>query len=204
MVQHIAREKQSWDSFVLLLIDVQMDFWTDEIAAAFPDYQNRVTRLLAYCRQESIDIVHLRAGFSADQSDWMVKYRFLDSIPCIEGTDGAEVLPFAAELPGETVFVKNTFDGFLSAKLQSYLQKNKKQFVLVAGIETSVCVLLTAASAAQRGYLVAVVEDCCADQPDVHEHTLDRYPFIFSRTTVDQIDATRAQWLADLERLANK
>ena len=202
MVQHIAEENQSWDSFVLLLVDVQRDFWTEEIAEAFPDYENRVTELLAYCRQAALDVVHLRAGFQADQSDWMVKYRFLDSIPCLEGTEGAEVLPFATELPGEAVFVKNTFDGFLQAELQSYLQKHRKQFVLVAGIETSVCVLLTAASAAQRGYLVAVVEDCCADQRKAHEHTLDRYPFVFSRTTVDRIDASREQWLADLEKLA--
>lgn len=193
---------QDWGPFVLVLIDIQRDFWTEEIASAFPDFENRVTQLLAFCRQESMDIVHLRAGFSADRSDWMERYKFLESIPCIGGTEGAEVLPFAEEAPGETVVTKRTFDGLLETELQSYLQENNKRYILMAGIETSVCVLLTAASAAQKGYLVSVVEDCCADQPEAHRHTLERYPFIFSRTTVEQINADREQWQAELESLA--
>lgn len=193
---------QDWDAFALVLIDIQRDFWTEEIANAFPQYEKRITQLLAFCRQESIDIVHLRASFRADRSDWMERYKFLESIPCITGTEGAEVLPFAKEAPGETVMTKRTFDGFLDTELLSFLQENNKRYILMAGIETSVCVLLTAASAAQKGYLVAVIEDCCADQPEAHRHTLERYPFIFSRTTVAQIDADREQWQAELESLA--
>lgn len=202
MTKNTDDEMQDWSQFVLLLVDVQNDFWTDEIAVAFPNYEKRVSQLLAFCRQAPIDVVHLHAEFQADRSDWMAKYQFLDAIPCIEGTEGAQVLPFAKEAAGETVLVKHAFDGFLGGELDTYLQRNNKQFLLVAGIETSVCVLLTAASAAQRGYLVSIVEDCCADLPTAHEHTLERYPFIFSRTSVDQIKGKRKQWLSDLEKLA--
>jgi nicotinamidase-related amidase len=202
MTQDNADEIQDWSPFVLLLVDVQRDFWTDEIAEAFPDYEDHVTQLLELCRQESIDVVHLRANFQADRSDWMPKYKFLDSIPCIEGTKGAQVLPFAQAVAGEVVLTKQTFDGFIDGELETYLQHHNKRFMLIAGIETSVCVLLTAASAAQKGYLVAVVEDCCADQPSAHEHTLERYPFIFTRTTVGQVAADREQWQADLKSLA--
>ena len=101
------------------------------------------------------------------------------------------------------VITKNTFDGFQKPRLQDYLEKNNKRFLLIAGLVTSVCVLLTAASAAQKGYLVGLVEDCCADKPEAHVHTLSRYPFIFQRTTVAQIAGNREQWLADLEKIAN-
>ena len=204
MSSNDIEEDRAWDAFVLVLIDVQKDFWTDQVASAFPGFEDRVTKLLALCRRQSIDVVHLRASFCADRSDWMARYKLLDSVPCIHGTEGAQVLPCAAEASGEPVIAKNTFDGFLEPELQSYLQQNNKQFVLVAGIETSVCVLLTAASAAQRGYLVAVVEDCCADQADAHEQVLERYPFIFARTSVDQITACRERWITDLEKLANE
>ena len=202
MHEEKAGNSNRWDPFVLLLVDIQKDFWTDEIAVAFPDFEDRVAKLLSFCRRVSLDVVHLRAGFSADRSDWMAKYQFLDSIPCIEGTEGAQVLPFAAEATGEKVITKKTFDGFLNPELQTHLQNNNKRFILLAGIETSVCVLLTAASAAQQGYLVAVVEDCCADGLEAHQHTMNRSPFIFSRTTVPQIDSHREQWIANLKKLA--
>lgn len=195
---------RDWDPFVLLLIDVQKDFWTEDISNAFPDYEKSVSRLLDYCRHEQIDVVHLRARFRRNKSDWMAKYKLLDRIPCIEGTAGAEVFPFAEDAPGEKVIIKRTFDGFHNPELQSYLLENKKRFILAAGLVTSVCVFLTAANAAQRGYLVGMVEDCCGDEPEAHRHTLERYPFIFCRTTVDQISSNRERWMADLDSLASE
>jgi hypothetical protein len=62
-------------------------------------------------------------------------------------------------------------------------------------------VLFTAATAAQLGFLTAVVDDCCADEPSAHEQTLDRYQFIFDRTTVARIPARYAEWQAALEGL---
>ena len=194
----MSKTSRNWESFVLLIIDVQKDFWTDEMSQEFADYEKNVQRLLALSRDEGIDIVHLRARFQRDESDWMVKYKSSGRIPCIEGTRGVEIFPFAKEGPGEFVIYKQSFDGFHKPALPAYLEKNEKQFVLVAGLVTSVCVLLTAATAAQRGYLVGVVEDCCADTRQAHEHTLQRYPFIFDRTSVDQIVATHDKWLDEL------
>jgi nicotinamidase-related amidase len=171
----------NWGDFALLLVDVQKDFWTEEMAGAFPGFEKRVAELLGLCRREEIDVVHLRASFRDDKADWMVRYHFLDRIPCVEGTPGVELLNCAAEQPGEMVITKNTFDGFQKPQLQEYLEKNNKRFLLIAGLVTS----------------------CCADKPEAHIHTLSRYPFIFQRTTVAQIASNREQWLVDLEKIAN-
>jgi nicotinamidase-related amidase len=195
---------RNWDPFALILIDVQRDFWTDEISRAFPDYDANVRKLLDYSREKHLDVIHLRAKFKADKTDWMSRYQFLDRIPCIEGTSGAEVLPCAENKPGEKIFYKQTFDGFDNPELHDFLSRNQKRFVLVAGLETSVCVLLTAASAAQKGYLVAVVADCCGDSIESHRHTLARYPFIFSTTTVDEIPNHHETWEAELAQLEAK
>jgi len=85
--------------------------------------------------------------------------------------------------------------------LVPYLRENDKRVLLVAGLLTSVCVLFTAASAAQLGFLAAVVEDCCADRPEKHERTLDGYQFMFDRTTTDAIREQHANWLAALAEL---
>lgn len=194
-------ETREWHPFALLLIDVQKDFWTSEMEVAFPDFEENVTRLLETCRREGIDVLHLRARFSRDRSDWMVRYLFQESIPCVAGTAGARHFDFAAETGGEPVIIKQTFDGFMNPRLPETLEAAGKRYLLVAGLVTSVCVLLTAASAAQRGYLVSVVEDCCADRPEAHAHTLDRYPFIFDSVTTDAIASRQAQWAGQLARL---
>jgi nicotinamidase-related amidase len=131
----------------------------------------------------------------------MVRYKLRGRIPCVQGTPGIETLPFALDASGEAVLVKQTFDGFHNPQLLAYLRQRGKRFLLAAGLLTSTCVLFTVASAAQRGFLAAVVEDCCADEPAAHEQTLDRYQFIFDRTTVDRILDCYAGWHVALEEL---
>ena len=193
--------QHDWGQFALLLIDVQRDFWPEKMAKSFAHFPTNIARLLTLCRDEGIEIVHLRASFKADMSDWMPKYKLRGHIPCVQGTAGVETLPFALDNPGETVIIKQTFDGFHSPELLRYLRQKGKRFVLTAGLVTSVCVLFTTASAAQNGFLAAVVEDCCADEPQAHEQTLDRYEFIFERTTVDLILDHYSEWLAALKEL---
>lgn len=132
----------------------------------------------------------------------MAVYKLRGRIPCLEGTAGVQTLPFALEQPGEAVVVKQAFDGFQTADLEAHLRRTGKRFLLVAGLVTSVCVLFTTATAVQRGFLTAVVEDCCADGPEAHRQTLDRYGgLLFHRTTVDGLAAGHAAWRAALEEL---
>ena len=192
---------RNWDRFALLLIDVQHDFWTERYQASFPDFPANIERLLSLCRNEGLEAIHVRSSFKPDMSDWMVRYRVLGHIPCVEETQGIQTLSFAVEEPGEVVIVKQTYDAFHNQSLLSYLRKNEKRFLLTAGLVTSVCVLLTTASAAQLGFLVAVVEDCCADKTSMHTQVLEGYPFIFGRTTTDSVCDSYAEWSDLLKRL---
>jgi nicotinamidase-related amidase len=196
-----VHESLDWSKFALLLVDMQRDFWTQEMAERVPAFPDRVVQLLDLSRRQGIEVVHLRASFKPDKSDWMVRYVLRGRIPCVEGTPGIETLPFALESPGEAVFVKHSFDGFQDRSLARYLRKQRKRCLLVAGLVTSVCVLLTAAAAGQLGFLVTVVEDCCADDALAHQQTLDRYQFMFDRTTVDGIVAAHRSWMSLLQRL---
>jgi nicotinamidase-related amidase len=190
-----------WEQFALLLIDVQQDFWSEETAQAFPDFPIRVAALLALCRNAGIEVIHIRASFNPDRSDWMPRYILRGRIPCVQGTPGVETLPFAVENPGEKVILKQTFDGFHKPELAEYLHQKGKRFLFTAGLITSTCVFLTTAAAMQKGFLVAVVEDACADDPDAHHQTLDRYRFIFERTTVAAMVDHHLEWLAALKKL---
>jgi len=151
----------------LLLIDCQRDFWTPEHEAVFPGFPDAVARLLSLCRREGIEVIHVRSRFAPDRSDWMPPYRHLGSIPCVAGTEGEEVLPFAAEIEGERVFLKQTLDALQAPELVEHLHGSGTRTVLVAGLETSFCVLLTGASATQAGYWTGVVADAVADDPEI-------------------------------------
>ena len=131
----------------------------------------------------------------------MARYRLRNWIPCIEGTPGVETLPFAVELPGERVVTKHCFDAFLGTDLDEVLARRGIRCLLVAGLVTSTCVLFTAATATQRGYLVSVVTDCCSDREEVHDATLAAYPFVFGTVRSEEIAERRAGWDADLDRL---
>ena len=192
---------RDWQSFALLLIDLQEDSWSDRLAEHFPGFATNVSELVAIARAEKIEIVHIRASFQPDQSDWMPRYRLRGRVPYVAGTPGVNALPFAAAVGAEGVYVKHTFDAFLIPELLPYLQKTGKRFLLTAGLLTATCVLFTTVSAAQRGFLTAVVEDCCADYPAWHQTALDTYQFIFDRTSVAGLLGDYDRWISDLDRL---
>jgi nicotinamidase-related amidase len=201
-----ARESHvhpDWTPFALLLIDVQRSFWPSRRDTEFPDFAANVARLLAVCRAEGIEVIHLRARFAPDGSDWMPRHRLRGTVPCLAGTAGVETLPCAREVAGETVFWKQSLDGLLQPALLGYLRGRGKRFLLTAGLVTSTCVLLTTVAAAQREFLTAVVEDCCADRPDAHAQTLRQYDFVFERTSSYRIREDYARWSATLQRLTD-
>ena len=145
-----------------------------------------MARLLAVARSAGLHVVHVHSLFEPDGSDWMRRYRGRGRIPCVRGTEGAEVLPEARPVDGEAVVVKQSFDAFQQSDLHRGLRdRGGAEVVLVAGLVTSTCVLFTATSAMQLGYLVGVVEDAAADAPAIHERVLRQYPFVFDRVTIE-------------------
>lgn len=192
-----------WREFALLLVDVQHDFWSADIEEAFPQFPDNVARLLEFCRASGIEVIHLREIFNdTDGADWLPRYRMRGRSPCVRGTRGAEPLEVAAELPGEKVIEKQTQNAFHSLELLPYLCAQGKRFVLVGGLATSVCVALTATSAAQTGFLAAMLADCSADYREAHELALKRYRgYLVDVATVPELPARHEEWREQIERL---
>ncbi len=194
---------QNWDEFALLVVDVQRDFWSADLEKAFPRFQQDVEQLLRFCRGSGIEVIHLREVFNdGDRSDWLPRYRMRGRSPCVRGTPGAAPLEVALELPGEKVIEKQTQNGFHSLELLPYLCSREKRYVLVAGLVTSVCVALTATSAAQTGFLAAIVADGCADYPEAHELTLKRFRgWLLDVASTSELAARHGDWRKQLEQL---
>lgn len=201
--QHSSMPEQNWQSFALLLVDVQHDFWTEQLQTDFPHFQQNTVELLQFCRQSGIEVIHLREVFSPDKTDWLPRYLLRGRSPCVRGTKGAGVLDFAVEQPGEKVLEKQTQNGFHNLELLPYLRSKDKRFLLVAGLVTSVCVVFTATSAAQVGFLSAIVSDCCADYSEAHALALRRYKgFLLDVATSGELPDKNQEWAEQIRRLA--
>jgi len=169
----------------LILIDIQNDFWQPLQAlphlAAFPA---SVAQLLQAARARNLTIIHTQAWFKPDRSDWMLFYRpeGRGNVPCIAETAGAQFTEFALPRPGEHIIRKQGFDGFAHTDLDRILREHDIQTALIAGLETSICVLFTATSAYLRRILPLVVEDACGDELARHQATMQMYTNLCFKT----------------------
>jgi nicotinamidase-related amidase len=122
----------------------------------------RLTRLLD--RAQDHLIVPIQARYDAALS---VRPPFLTAsrkhFPCKEGTWGARMaLPIALATQVHTLVVvtKHTYDAFFATDLAAHLLAHNIQNVFVLGVETHICVLRTAQTAALHHFRTTIVTDC--------------------------------------------
>ena len=193
---------KDWSRFALLMIDVQNDFVKPDTRKFFPHLEQNISKLMALCRSEGIEVINVRAVFKKDMSDWIPTWKLKGYIPCVEGTTGIDFLPCAMPNPGEKVITKHSHDAFLFTDLQEYLDSRGKRFLLTAGVSSTVCVFLTTASASQRGFMTAIIEDCTAGEPEAHFHQLLKNDLYFRHVPMDQIKEKHSDWAGELKRLS--
>jgi len=183
--------------WALLLVDIQQDFF-DEIVGHFPHYGEHVARLLHFCREIAMPVVHVRAEFQPDMSDWMIRYRRKGTIPCIAGTPGAQVMDFARPSQKEPALVKKRFSAFHGTDLDHLLRTQEIETLVIGGLVTSVCVALTAADAYQRDYAPLIIRECVADEPPRHQAWLEYLDgFIGEVMSLEHFLAHAARWRAE-------
>ena len=94
----------------------------------------------------------------------------------IRGTKGAEVIDDLDPLAAEMVLEKRRFSAFFKTDLDQTLRTLAVDTVVVTGISTHVCVLLTAMDALSHDFRCVIIEDCCAThKKEVHRAALDLY-----------------------------
>lgn len=193
---------EDWSQFALLLVDVQNDFLTQDMEARHTDYANNVAELLVVCREQGIEVIHLRTEFTPS-TELSAAYQIIFSqhLPCMAGSLGVLAPAFAVEFPGERIFRKTNFNGFTVDGLTRYLDARGKKHVLLAGMTTDLCVLATALGAVDKGFVVSVVADCCLSSSDpAHSFVLNHYDgFLFDTVSHLALKHRRRQWLDQLK-----
>ncbi len=91
----------------------------------------------------------------------------------LEGSDGAKVMSEFVD-NNDVVVQKNSDSGFYETTLNDELQKRDIEVVVITGMQTQICVQVTASDALFRGYNVWVPEDCVVSAlPEDKTRSLD-------------------------------
>ena len=141
-------------------------------------------RLLAGFRGMGGEVVYLTVGARkrdiSDAPPHMAKlFRDTDNY---EGSREHEIVDELKPEPGEMVLNKTSIGAFASTGLDHLLRSLGKEQLYMTGVSTNMCVETTAREAADRGYLVTLVEDACgATREELHHGTMTNFQRLFGR-----------------------
>ena len=117
-------------------------------------------------RAAGIPVIHMAVGRKSGdppQNPHMPIQKFMaGENALVEGSDGFAFHPDARPQKGETVIVKRGISAFAGTELAPLLQGRGIDTIVLCGFATHMVVVGTARDAADRGYRVIVLEDCCA------------------------------------------
>lgn len=141
-------------------------------------------KLLANFRAARRRIVYVTLGCAlpdySDAPPHMVK--LLSTNGSLIGSHEHAVIEELAPQPGEAVINKTTIGAFASTGIDSLLRAWGCEQIYILGVSTNMCVETTAREAADRGYLVTLIEDACSTtSPTLHESTIGNFQRLFGR-----------------------
>ena len=175
------------DTTAFLAMDFQADIVrpggklapsNDAGLAAIQAAINEASRAMAAAREAGIWVVHVAVGQPAegqpDVNPHAPLFRFIHDSGAIRvGTPGFAIVPEVAPAGGETVVLKHGVSAFAGTDLSALLQKCGITTLVLTGIVTHWVVEGTARDAADRGYRLIVLKDCCASgTPERHQAAL--------------------------------
>jgi nicotinamidase-related amidase len=124
-----------------------------------------IRRTIERCRELNIPIIF--ANDSYMENDWIFNYMKKHAI---RGTEGVEVIDALKPQEGDIVMDKRRFSAFFRTDLDITLREIGIDTVVLAGINTHVCVLATAFDAVSNDFEAIILEDCCAShKEEIHE-----------------------------------
>jgi biuret amidohydrolase len=142
-------------------------------------------RVLDAARRHGWTVVHTREGHRPDLSDLFPAkrdrgrptLRIGDDGPMgrllVRGSEGHDIVPELAPVPGEVVLDKPGKGSFYATDLETILRARAITHLVVTGVTTEVCVQSTVREANDRGFECLVLSDCTGSYfPQFYESAL--------------------------------
>lgn len=190
-VQANLADRLAPERTALVVIDMQNDFCAPEgyVAKLGLDVSRlsllvpSLEAILACARDVGVPIVWLRAcyenGLVPPSMVQQKQSRNIQAVCCARGSWGYAFFG-VSPASGEAVFEKHTYSGFSNPDFEAHLRSLDIETLLLAGVQTNVCVESTLRDAHSRGFNIAVLSDGVGSHtPALHEATLANTRFLF-------------------------
>ena len=136
--------------------------------AVIPNLQ----RLLEEGRKKRFPIIFACDSFLKD--DFIFKGRM--KVHSLRGTKGAEVIEDLKPEPTDIILSKRRFSAFFKTDLDQTLRTLGVDTIVVTGVTTEVCVLMTIMDGLSHDFSAILLEDCCASRSkEFHQACLHLY-----------------------------
>jgi nicotinamidase-related amidase len=146
--------------------DGKIPFAIDRAASTSTRFLEASRKTLAHARQAGFVIVHVHIAFSPDYADLPRHGRLLRKVAELGavklGSWGAEPYEGFEPLPHETCLIHKGNSAFFATGLDAVLEASAVTDLAVCGLATQFSVEHTVRDAADRGFQVTVLRDCCA------------------------------------------
>ncbi|MGZ8223530.1 MAG: cysteine hydrolase family protein [Methylobacter sp.] len=157
---------------VILIIDMINDFafpGGDELIEHTEPIVNRIAELRKKADSKKIPVIYVNDNFGKWQSDFRTLLKH-----CLTKTSKSRPIVEIIKPRRKDYFVlKPKNSGFYSTTLELLLDYLQAKTLIITGLTTDVCVLLTAADAFLRDYKLLVPSDCTASiNASDHEQAL--------------------------------
>ena len=127
-------------------------------------------RLLSAFREARQNVLHtIIESLTADGRDRSLDHKLSDMhLP--KGSVQARIIEDLSPVENEIVLPKTSSGVFNSTNIDYVLRNLQTRHLIIAGIVTDQCVDMAVRDAADRGYLVTLVEDACATYSAERHH----------------------------------
>jgi len=142
--------------------------YLQEGRAIIPNLQ----RLLGESRKKGFPVIFACDSFL--EGDFIFKGRM--KVHALRGTKGAEVVDDLKPEPTDIILPKRRFSAFFKTDLDQTLRMLGVDTIVVTGITTEVCVLMTVMDGLSHDFSVIILEDCSASRKrEFHQGCLNLY-----------------------------
>jgi nicotinamidase-related amidase len=136
----------------------------------------KTSEVIAAMRAKGLPVVFVRVGFRADYADAISQSRRLERLKkmnaIVIGTWGLEFPEAIKPLETEMVYTKRAVNPFFNTGLLTWLRHHGVTTLALCGVYTHMVVDSAARFADDSGFVVKVLEDCCAS-PDPELHRIE-------------------------------
>lgn len=175
--------------WALVVIDLQRDLcWAERRKEIVQGVLPNILKLINMFVDRGQPVFYSRFELEPDD----IQFQRFGDVYCVRGTPGCEFIDEILPLCGPVVR-KTKHSVFFDTELDDLLRAQGVEGVVLAGLQTQICVLTSAADAYHRGYRVVVATEAVASTRD--EVRLEAVEWINRYVGESQTNAQIAQWL---------